>query len=242
MRLDQYLVESGAFETRARARDAILRGTVLVNDMPASKPSQKVIGKPTIRVDDPAAGYVSRAALKLKSGLDYFGFSAEGKTCLDVGASTGGFTQVLLEAGASCVYAIDVGHDQLHPSIASNSKVVQRDGLNARSLTLDDLDRNAPEVIVSDVSFISLKLVLPNALAMAKPDAWGIFLVKPQFEAGKDRIGKGGLVAPDVAEQVAEDVRQWFVKSSQWTVIDMIPSPIKGGDGNIEFLLAARKP
>lgn len=241
MRLDQFLVDHGYFESRARARDAILRGTVRVNGAPATKPSQKVQDGTAIGLDDPAARYVSRAALKLLKGLEVFGFDPSAKVCLDIGASTGGFTQVLLEAGANRVHAIDVGHDQLSEKIAADPRVTRKDGLNARSLTLADLEGQRPQFLVSDVSFISLKLALPPALDLAEPGAHGIFLVKPQFEAGRERLGKGGLVAPDVAEQVADELRVWMDAQPSWSVSGLVPSPIKGGDGNTEYLLGAQK-
>ncbi|WP_321335643.1 TlyA family RNA methyltransferase [Breoghania sp.] len=240
LRLDQMLVDRGLAESRARARDAILRGHVHVAGKQASKPGQTVTPGADITINDPAAGYVSRAALKLIAGLDAFSFDVTGCQCLDIGASTGGFTQVLLERGASHVDAIDVGHDQLHAALQNDPRVNSLEGLNARALTREDLSA-APDILVSDVSFISLKLALPPALDLAGPGARGLFLVKPQFEAGKNRIGKGGLVAPDIAEEVALEIRDWFDAQPGWRVLGMVPSPIKGGDGNGEYLLGAAK-
>ncbi|MEP4032883.1 TlyA family RNA methyltransferase [Roseibium polysiphoniae] len=236
-RLDQHLVDLKHFPSRARARDAILRGTVQVNGTPCLKPAQKIAETAQISVADPAAAYVSRAALKLIAGLDSFGVDVSGRVCLDIGASTGGFTQVLLERGAARVHAIDVGHDQLHETISGDPRVRRRDGLNARELTLADLDGDHPEILVSDVSFISLKLALPPALDLAAPGAAGVFLVKPQFEAGRDNIGKGGLVEPQIAEEAAGDLQIWLDSQSGWTAGDLVPSPVKGGDGNAEWLL-----
>ncbi|WP_102868370.1 TlyA family RNA methyltransferase [Pseudovibrio exalbescens] len=241
MRLDQYLVERGQFDSRARARDAVLRGTVEVDGIPAKKPSQNVAEGCLVVINDPAQTYVSRAALKLKEALKIFELSPKGQVCLDLGASTGGFTQVLLEHGAERVHAIDVGHNQLHPKIAADPRVNRRDGVNARTLTLADLEDLSPTFIVSDISFISLQLALPPALHLARSGAVGVFLVKPQFEAGRDRIGKGGIVSHDVGLAVAEELRQWFAQQESWRVLGMIPSPILGGDGNREYLLAARK-
>ncbi|TYC52782.1 TlyA family RNA methyltransferase [Rhodobacterales bacterium] len=240
-RLDQHLVDTGHFPSRARARDAVLRGTVTVEGAVCLKPAQKVGADAAIGVSDPASGYVSRAALKLIEGLDRFRVDPQDRVCLDIGASTGGFTQVLLERGAAMVHAIDVGHDQMHESLRGNARVRARDGLNARDLCPDDLGADAPDLIVSDVSFISLKLALPPALALAAPGAEGIFLVKPQFEAGKDRIGKGGLVAPDIAENVADELQNWLAEVPGWQSGDLVPSPVKGGDGNAEWLLYGRK-
>lgn len=240
-RLDQLLVDLGHFETRARARDAVLRGAVTADGAAAKKPAQKVADPASISVCDPAARYVSRAALKVIEGLDAFGVDAAGRICLDIGASTGGFTQVLLERGAAKVHAIDVGHDQLHASLRSNSKVLVREGLNARELTASDLNGDQPDLLVSDVSFISLKLALPPALALAAPGAEGVFLVKPQFEAGKDAIGKGGLVRPDIAETVAVSLKAWLGTVPDWQAGDLVPSPVLGGDGNKEWLLYGKK-
>ncbi|MTH96303.1 TlyA family RNA methyltransferase [Roseibium sp. RKSG952] len=240
-RLDQYLVDTGHFETRSRARDAILRGTIRVNGTLADKPSAKIQPDATIRIEDPAARYVSRAALKLLAGLDAFGIDPENRICLDIGASTGGFTQVLLERGAQKVHAIDVGHGQLHASLASDPRLVRQDGLNARDLTAANLDQDAPALLVSDVSFISLTLALPPALALAAPGAEGVFLVKPQFEAGRDKIGKGGLVDPEVARETANRLRDWLAGMVGWQAGGLIPSPVKGGDGNLEWLLFGKK-
>lgn len=240
-RLDQHLVDLGHFPSRARARDAILRGTVSIDGLPCTKPAQKVSGDKVISIDDPAAHYVSRAALKLIAGLDGFGIDPKGRICLDIGASTGGFTQVLLERGAAKVHAIDVGHDQLHPSLRADPGVLATDGLNARELESAHLSGDRPEILVSDVSFISLKLALPPALALAAPGAEGVFLVKPQFEAGREHIGKGGLVDPDKAQETANALKNWLASVPGWTAGNLIPSPVKGGDGNAEWLLHGRK-
>ncbi|SUA99993.1 16S/23S rRNA (cytidine-2'-O)-methyltransferase TlyA [Pannonibacter phragmitetus] len=240
-RLDQCLADLGLAPSRARARDAILRGTVSVDGVVITKPGQLVSPAQKITLADPAQNYVSRAALKLLAALDAFPVDPAGKTCLDAGASTGGFTQVLLERGAARVHAIDVGHGQLHERIASNPKVNRRDGLNARDLTLADLEGEAPQLIVSDVSFISLKLALPPALELAPPGAETILLVKPQFEVGRQGIGKGGLVQPDLVEPCAEDLRLWLDALPGWKSHGLIPSPVTGGDGNREFLLYGRK-
>lgn len=240
-RLDQHLVDAGYFPSRARARDAVLRGTVSVDGVVCPKPAQKVSATNAIAVQDPAARYVSRAALKLVEGLDRFGVDPAGRIALDIGASTGGFTQVLLERGAAKVHAIDVGHDQLHDSLGGDTRVAVREGLNARDLVLDDLHGDHPDLLVSDVSFISLKLALPPALTLAAPGAEGVFLVKPQFEAGKDKIGKGGLVDPEIAETTSLDLQAWLKSVPGWTAGELVPSPVKGGDGNAEWLLYGKK-
>lgn len=240
-RLDLALVARGLVPTRARARDAILRGHVSVNGVVAARPAQEVSGEAKITIDDPAAGYVSRGALKLIAGIDRFGFGPAGRTALDLGASTGGFTQVLLERGARKVFAVDVGHGQLDPTLAADPRVVSLEGVNARDLTGADVTEPVG-AIVADVSFISLKLVLPPALTLAAPDAWGIFLVKPQFEVGRDNIGKGGIVRDGgLAERTAADIAQWLEHDMGWRVGGLILSPIEGGDGNREFLLGASR-
>ncbi|MCX2723713.1 TlyA family RNA methyltransferase [Roseibium salinum] len=240
-RLDQHLVDTGLFPSRARARDAVLRGTVKLEGAVCTKPSQKVGADASVSVADPASGYVSRAALKLIEGLSRFAVDPSGRICLDIGASTGGFTQVLLERGAARVHAIDVGHDQLHESLRRHPGVVAQDGLNARDLTTEHLGGDRPDLLVSDVSFISLKLALPPALEIAAPGAEGVFLVKPQFEAGKDRIGKGGLVDPAIAAETANDLQAWLGAVPDWQVGEFVPSPVKGGDGNAEWLLYGKK-
>lgn len=245
IRLDQALVERGLAPSRARARDAILRGKVTVDRKPCNKPAQKVDGTSELVLDDPASGYVSRAALKLVKGLDVFGFSPEGKVCVDIGASTGGFCQVLLERGARAVYGIDVGHGQMDAKLGEDPRLHVLEGVNARYLDSSHVPQ-AFEGLASDVSFISLKLALPPALSMASTGAFAVLLVKPQFEVGKENIGKGGLVRDaQLAEDTALGIRQWLDSedggSLGWRVIDMVPSPILGGDGNREFLLGAIK-
>lgn len=241
IRLDEHLVEAGFFESRSRARDAVSRGTVLVDGAPATKPAQKVLRTSRITVDDPAARYVSRAALKLVEGLRAADFNPQGRIALDIGASTGGFTQVLLEAGAAHVVALDVGHEQLHASLRDDARVTVLEGVNARYLEADTLDGHLPDLIVSDVSFISLTLALPPALALAAPGCAGVFLVKPQFEAGRKAIGKNGIVAADVAAQAADRLYAWLDAQDGWSADGMVPSPIQGGDGNTEYLLWGHK-
>jgi len=241
LRLDLALVVRGLAPTRAKARDAILRGCVTVGGRLATAASEPVASDADIVVDDPAGRYVSRAALKLIAGLDHFGYLVEGRTALDIGASTGGFTEVLLERGAVRVHAVDVGHGQLHPRLRDDSRVTSLEGRNAR-----DLDPEAVAgpvgAIVADVSFISLRLALPRALALAAPDSWGLFLVKPQFEVGREGIGKGGIVRdPVVAREGAEGIAAWLATEMGWTVDGLIESPIAGGDGNREFLLGVRR-
>lgn len=238
IRLDQLIVLRGLADTRARARDAILRGHVRVGGRTATKAGEPVDETAEIVLDDPAAAYVSRAALKLVAGLDHFAIDVAGADCLDIGASTGGFTEVLLSRGAARVVALDVGHDQLHPRLAADPRVVNLEGINARALSAADLPF-APAVIVSDVSFISLALALPPALALARRPAAGLFLVKPQFEAGRAAIGKGGIVPRAEGLRAAEAVRDRLDGTAGWRMGELVASPILGGDGNHEYLMGA---
>lgn len=243
IRLDQLLLNAGLVASRSRARDAISRGTVRVNGRTVTKPSSTFPANVTIEIDDPAQAYVSRAALKLKAALDAFGFDPAGLDCLDIGASTGGFTDVLLERGANHVIAVDVGHDQLHPRLRDDERITNYEGLNARVLDEDHLEDREIAVVVSDVSFISLKLALPPALGFAEPGAFCVLLVKPQFEAGREAISKAGLLKdPESAPAVAAELERWLVEDMGWQSLGLIPSPIAGGDGNVEYLLGGRKP
>jgi 23S rRNA (cytidine1920-2'-O)/16S rRNA (cytidine1409-2'-O)-methyltransferase len=241
IRLDNLLVELKHFPSRSRARDAIKRGTVYVDGKVVQKASVLVHPKADIRIDDPAQKYVSRAALKLVAALDHFEIDPAGKTCLDVGASTGGFTQVLLERNAAHVIALDVGHDQLNDTLRADERVTVYEGLNARDLEEEHLGTHLPEIIVSDVSFISLKLALPPALELAAAGALCILLVKPQFEVGRDNVGKGGVVTPELGKAASEDLEAWLNSLSGWQSTGIIASPIAGGDGNQEYLLTGRK-
>jgi 23S rRNA (cytidine1920-2'-O)/16S rRNA (cytidine1409-2'-O)-methyltransferase len=238
-RLDLRVVELGLAPSRARARDLIRRGLVEVAGVVAMRPGAGVAADAPIRVTGPEAGYVSRGALKLVAALEHFRFPASGAVALDVGASTGGFTEVLLAAGAHRVYAVDVGRDQLHPRLREDTRVVSLEGRDARTL-----DRTlVPEpvgAVVADVSFISLAKVLLVPLALAGPGAWLVALIKPQFEAGRDAVGKGGIVRDAAERRRAVDlVRGWVAAQPGWRVEGIIPSPIAGGSGNEEFLLGA---
>lgn len=242
LRLDRLLVERGLAATRSRAADAIRRGAVRVAGETVDKPGLLVPGGAEIEISDPAGSYVSRAALKLLAGLDRFGLDPKGRVCLDLGASTGGFTQVLLKRGAARVYAVDVGHGQLHDSLKSDPRIVAMEGLNARDLTKAHIGGEAG-AIVADVSFISLRLVLPPALELAAADAFLLVLVKPQFELGPEAIGKGGIVRDhEAGEACARKMSAWLESlAGGWKVLGIAPSPIQGGDGNREYLLAARR-
>lgn len=236
IRLDLALEQRGLMPSRARARDAILRGTVSVNGEPAKKPNQMVGDGDVLTLDDPAAGYVSRAALKLIAGLDTGSISVEGKICLDVGSSTGGFTQVLLERGAARVYAVDVGHDQLHPTIRSNPAVTSLEGTNARDLDAETIPEPI-DLLVSDVSFVSVTKVLEAPLALCAPQAKAVILFKPQFEVGRDHVGKGGIVTDTIASEAAMEAVISFVAARGFALQQRVTSPIAGGDGNLETVL-----
>lgn len=239
-RLDEELLRRGLLQSRSRARDAVLRGIVLVNGSPARKPSQATLATDQLELRDDSAKYVSRAALKLLHGLDHFGIDVKGRYCLDLGASTGGFTQVLLERGACHVIAIDVGHGQLAPSLLHDKRITLHEGLNARDLSREIVPENI-SLIVCDVSFISLKLALPPALSLVSENTSLLALIKPQFEVGRDHVGRGGLVTDEAQHiRVCGEIKK-FLKDAGWHVTDIVPSPLEGGDGNREFLVHAVK-
>ena len=236
-RLDEALVARMLYPSRARARDAVLRSLVQVDGEPARKPSQMVLSDAKLTITDEGSQYVSRAALKLVHALDHFDIKVEGRECLDIGASTGGFTEVLLERGAKHVFAIDVGHSQM---MLRDDRITLHEGLNARDLDAEYISE-AVSLITCDVSFIPLHIALPPALNLMKSGAYLIALIKPQFEVGKDGVGKGGLVKDKMAyERVNQQVSD-FLQSHGWSVHGLITSPMEGGDGNQEFLIAAEK-
>jgi 23S rRNA (cytidine1920-2'-O)/16S rRNA (cytidine1409-2'-O)-methyltransferase len=238
-RLDRLLVENGLAPTRARAADLIRRGHVSVAGKPELKPGVLVAPGAELAVSPGACLYVSRGALKLEAGLDAFGFDPKGCVAIDVGASTGGFTEVLIARGAAKVYAVDVGRGQLHAKLSVNPKVVPLEGTDARALDRS-LIREEVSAIVADVSFIGLALALPAALGLAARGAWLVALVKPQFEAGRGAVGKGGVVRDEAARREAVAKVRHFIEGAGWTVVGEIASPILGGSGNQEFLLGAR--
>ena len=238
-RLDQALVARGLAPTRSQARDLVMRGCVRIAGHVAAKPGTEVAPGDVIEVEPDAQPYVSRGGLKLAAALAAFGFEARDVVALDIGASTGGFTHALLAAGARHVTAVDVGSGQLHPVIAADPRVASLEGRDARTLTRADVP--AAGAIVADVSFISLTLVLPAVLALAAPGAWLVALVKPQFEAGRGEIGKGGIVRSEAARAAAvEKVRGAIESVPGWRVTGVISSPIAGGSGNRELLIGAR--
>ncbi len=240
-RLDILLTERGLAPSRSRARDMVRRGCVAVAGEKVAKAGQLLPFDAPISIDDPASAYVSRAALKLVAGLDAPQIDVAGKRALDLGASTGGFTQVLLERGARHVVAVDVGHDQLVDTLRGNERVTCIEGLNARNITLDDIG-SPPDVIVSDMSFVSLRIAAEPSLLLAAGEAKAVLLVKPQFEVGRENIGKGGLVNDETAiSDMLDGIQTWFTALPGWRVTQMLPSPIEGGDGNKEYLLCGSR-
>jgi 23S rRNA (cytidine1920-2'-O)/16S rRNA (cytidine1409-2'-O)-methyltransferase len=238
-RLDKLLVDSGLAATRSRAADLVRRGAVSVAGVQALKPGALVRADAALVVSPRASPYVSRGGLKLAAALNAFGFEAEGRVALDLGASTGGFTDVLLNRGAAKVYAVDVGRDQFHASLRADPRVVVLEATDARSLDAS-LVKELIGAIVVDVSFISLTLVLPPAFRLAALDAWLVALVKPQFEAGRAAVGKGGVVRDAAKRKEAVAKIRQFIEEEGWTVISEIVSPISGRGGNEEFLIGAR--
>jgi 23S rRNA (cytidine1920-2'-O)/16S rRNA (cytidine1409-2'-O)-methyltransferase len=241
LRADQALVERGLVESRARAQALIMAGKVFSNTRRVEKPGQPVAEDMPLEVKGQEHPWVSRGGMKLAHALEFFALSPEGRVAVDVGASTGGFTDVLLHHGAARVYAVDVGHGQLAWKLRSDPRVVVLEKTNARRLDATQVPE-APGVVVCDASFIGLATVLPAALALAAPGAWAVALIKPQFEAGPDKVGKGGVVRdPAVHQAVCEAVRSWWSGLPDWEVLGIEASPILGPEGNREFLIAARK-
>ena len=235
-RIDLVLVERGHFESRAKAQEAIAAGLVFIDGRPVAKASEPVAADAAIEARAPYP-WVSRGGVKLAAALDRFHFLPEGRVCLDVGASTGGFTDVLLSRGARLVHAIDVGQGQLHPRLARDPRVVLREKCDARDLCVGMLVP-PPTAFTCDVSFISLKRVLPAVFALATQPCWLVALVKPQFEVGRARVVKG-LVRDAAARSEAVAAITDLMTASGWRVTDIMPSPIAGGDGNLEVLVGA---
>nr|WP_295110988.1 TlyA family RNA methyltransferase [uncultured Caulobacter sp.] len=238
-RIDVLLVERGMFDSRAKARAAIEAGLVRVGDRVVSKASDAVDEDAEI-VAEAAHPWVGRGALKLVHALDLWPVAVEGRVAVDVGASTGGFTEVMLSRGAAKVFAVDVGRDQLHARLKGDARVVDLSGVDARAVDAALLPQ-APQLVVSDVSFISLTKALPAALALAEQGADLVALIKPQFEAGRDFVGKGGLVKDlEVIARVEREIVA-FLEASGWSVKGLAESPITGGEGQVERLVWAQK-
>lgn len=237
-RADQLLVERGFFESRARAQAAIAAGLVTANGAAVRKASEMVAQDAVLTAEAPHP-YVSRGGLKLEAALDAFGFSPKDRVCLDVGSSTGGFTDLLLKRGAQHVVAVDVGRDQLHASLRSDPRVTSLEGQDIRALAPEALIER-PSLAAIDVSFISLKLILPSVAALLAPEAGIAALIKPQFEAGRAALKKGIVRDEAVQHQVCVEIVA-LLGELGFTVDGPIPSPIEGGDGNREFLVGARR-
>jgi 23S rRNA (cytidine1920-2'-O)/16S rRNA (cytidine1409-2'-O)-methyltransferase len=235
-RADVALVGRQLFPSRAKAQEAIAAGLVRADGKIIRKASEPTGPGATIEAV-PAYPWVSRGGVKLAAALDAFGLDPAGRVCLDVGASTGGFTDVLLARGATEVVCVDTGHGQLHRDIARDPRVVSREGMDARGLTKASLAQ-APSLVTCDVSFISLALILPSVLPLAAPGAALVALIKPQFEAGPGRAVKGIVKDSAIRREACEKIES-LVKSLGWQIIGIMPSPIEGGEGNQEFLLGA---
>jgi 23S rRNA (cytidine1920-2'-O)/16S rRNA (cytidine1409-2'-O)-methyltransferase len=237
-RLDQLLLERGLAESRAKAQALILAGRVFSGERRLDKAGEAVTDDLQLEVRG-GNDWVSRGALKLVTGLDAFGIDPTGAVAIDVGASTGGFTEVLLRRGAARVFAVDVGHGQLAWPLRNDSRVIVLERTNARYLTAEQIPEPV-DLIVCDASFISLTLVLPAALALTRPGARLVALIKPQFEVGKGQVGKGGVVRdPALHEAVCTRIHEWLGALPDWTVEGIVPSPVSGPAGNREFLIAA---
>src|SRR5689334_19426140 len=238
-RLDVALVERGLAETRAAAQRLVMAGLVFSNDRRLDKAGQGVAADTPLEVRGQPHPYVSRGGLKLEKALDHFAIPVQGRIALDVGASTGGFTDCLLQRGAAKIYAIDVGTNQLAWKLRSDPRVVSMEKTNIRNLTREALP-GPIGLIVCDVSFIGLRTALPAVLPFAAPGAQLVAPIKPQFEVGKGRVGKGGIVRePALHQEVVDTISSWLADQPGWQVLGVIDSPITGADGNREFLIAA---
>ena len=239
-RADQMLVDSGLVESRARAQALIMAGLVFAGERKVEKPGQQLATDVVLDVRGRDHPWVSRGGIKLAHGLEHFGWDVAGAVAMDVGSSTGGFTDVLLSGGAARVYAVDSGTNQLAWKLRQDPRVIVQEQTSARILT----EAHIPEpvdLLVCDASFIALAKVLERALDFAAPRARLMALIKPQFEAGRDEVGKGGVVRdPEIHQRVCDAVEAWL-RAKQWEVIGLTQSPITGPEGNIEFLVAAQR-
>jgi 23S rRNA (cytidine1920-2'-O)/16S rRNA (cytidine1409-2'-O)-methyltransferase len=239
VRLDVLLVERGLAATRQKAQAMILAGSVSVSGRRAEKAGQAVDREAEIAIAGPPHPYVSRGGVKLAAALDRFGIDPAGAVCLDVGASTGGFTDCLLQRGAARVYAVDVGHGQLDSKLRGDPRVVVREKVNARSLSAADVPETVG-IAVADVSFISLRLILPAVVARIRPGGFGVLLVKPQFEAGRREVPRGGVVRSEETRRRVVDEIEAFGRELGLEILGSLESPIRGARGNAEFLLGFR--
>jgi 23S rRNA (cytidine1920-2'-O)/16S rRNA (cytidine1409-2'-O)-methyltransferase len=241
VRLDQLLVDRGLVESRTKAQAVIMAGLVYSGEQKLTSSGAKLDADTAITLRGQPHPWVSRGGLKLEHGLKHFGFEAKDRICVDVGSSTGGFTDVLLTNGAAKVYAVDVGYGQLAHKLRIDPRVVVMERTNARTLEATQIP-DPIGAVVCDASFIGLRTVLPAAMALTAPDAWMIALIKPQFEVGKDRVGKKGVVRdPALHEEVCATISTWLAQQSGWSVVGVEKSPITGPEGNVEFLIGARR-
>lgn len=240
-RLDSTLVNRKLAPSRERAKELILAGQVLVNGRPAKKPSEQVFDEDNIEITGELLQYVSRGGLKLEKAIKAFDISVNGFVCCDIGASTGGFTDCLLQCGAAKVFSVDVGTAQLADKLRNDDRVVSIENLNARFLTLGDIQNTPVDFVCADTSFISLKLIIPPIFGILKDGGTAVLLIKPQFEAGKKDVGKKGVVKDKkVHERVVKEIRE-FAEGNGFDTLGICESPIKGPEGNIEFLIYFKK-
>ena len=238
-RADQALVNRGLVESRTRAQALILAGKVFSGTRRIAKAGEPISDGTPLEVRGQDHPWVSRGGVKLAHALTHFALDPAGLTCLDIGASTGGFTDVLLHHGAARVHAIDVGHGQLAWKLRSDPRVIVHERTNARTLTAATISNDPIDALVCDASFIGLRTILPAPLSLCRPGAWAVALIKPQFEAGPAQVGARGVVRdPAVREAVCEEIRAWWSTLAGWSVLGIEQSPITGPEGNVEFLIA----
>lgn len=240
IRLDQYLCQNGLVQSRERAKALIMSGIVFVNEQKADKAGDMIDPEAKVEIRGHDIGYVSRGGLKLEKAMQSFPLTPSGKVCMDIGASTGGFTDCMLQNGAVKVYAVDVGYGQLAWKLRTDERVVNMERTNIRNVTLEDLAEPI-EFFSVDVSFISLKHIFPVAAAISKPGTMGVCLVKPQFEAGREKVGKKGVVREPETHKEVIIAAAGYANQNGFAVKGLDFSPIKGPEGNIEFLMFVQK-
>lgn len=240
IRLDQYLCQNGMVQSRERAKALIMSGIVFVNEQKADKAGDMIDSEAKVEIRGHDIGYVSRGGLKLEKAMESFPLTPNGKVCMDIGASTGGFTDCMLQNGAVKVYAVDVGYGQLAWKLRTDERVVNMERTNIRKVTLEDLEEPI-EFFSVDVSFISLKHIFPVAAAISQPDCTGVCLVKPQFEAGREKVGKKGVVREPATHKEVIIAAAGYALQNGFAVKGLDFSPIKGPEGNIEFLMFVQK-